>query len=58
MPKRIIAELELNNISFEVIKESIETMCKRCINYEICQGTGCAPKNKLENLLEVLEKYE
>ena len=28
--------------------EAIETMCRRCINYEMCSGTGCEPKRILE----------
>ena len=28
--------------------EAIEIMCRRCINYEICSGTGCEPKRTLE----------
>ena len=28
--------------------EAIEIMCRRCINYEICSGTGCEPKRILE----------
>ena len=27
--------------------EALETMCKRCTNYEVCQGTGCGPKKTL-----------
>lgn len=45
--------------------EAIETMCKRCTNYDVCQGTGCEPKktlaefpNKVKNILEDnAEKY-
>lgn len=29
-------------------EEAIEIMCRRCINYEICSGTGCEPKRILE----------
>lgn len=32
-------------------KEAINVMCKRCINYEVCQGTGCEPKNTLLRVL-------
>lgn len=28
--------------------EAIEIMCRRCINYETCSGTGCEPKRTLE----------
>jgi hypothetical protein len=34
------------------IKEAIAIMCERCINYEMCQGTGCEPKKVLERLTE------
>lgn len=27
--------------------KALDTMCKRCINYEVCQGTGCQPKKTL-----------
>ena len=27
-------------------------MCKRCINHEMCQGTGCKPKNDLQELID------
>lgn len=30
----------------ELIKEN----CKRCINYEICQATGCVIKKEIEKL--------
>ena len=39
--------------------EALETMCKRCTNYEVCRGTGCEPKktlaefpNKVVDMLE------
>lgn len=34
------------------MKEALETMCRRCTNYEMCQGTGCNPKNVLSELVE------
>lgn len=33
-------------------QEALETMCKRCINHEMCQGTGCQPKKDLQELVE------
>ena len=33
-------------------EEAIKIMCERCINYEVCQGTGCEPKKVLERLTE------
>lgn len=42
------------------VKESINIMCKKCTNYEMCQGTGCEPKRTLtkmyEHYLEVTSK--
>lgn len=29
------------------VHEAIDIMCRRCINYEVCQGTGCGPKKVL-----------
>lgn len=39
-----------------MIKQDIEydlaeKNCKRCINYEICQGTGCAIRIQIQELL-------
>lgn len=34
------------------MREALETMCRRCTNYEMCQGTGCNPKNVLSELVE------
>lgn len=31
------------------IKTAIDTMCRRCINHEICGGTGCNPKIILQD---------
>lgn len=38
-------------------EEAIETMCNRCINFEVCGGTGCAPKKTLERSTESKEPY-
>lgn len=40
------------------IIESLDMMCKRCVNYEICQGSGCEPKKVLNTFITetVLEK--
>lgn len=32
-------------------KDALETMCRRCANYEMCQGTGCGPKKALTELI-------
>lgn len=37
--------------------EALETMCERCINHEMCMGTGCAPKKTLERSTESKEPY-
>ena len=29
-----------------------ERYCKKCINYEMCQGTGCSDRKELEKLIE------
>lgn len=36
-------------------KEAIKSMCERCINHEVCQGTGCEPKKILDGLAKELE---
>lgn len=33
------------------LKQSLESMCRRCVNYEICQGTGCEPLNVLKKFI-------
>lgn len=33
-------------------KEALEIMCRRCKNFEMCQGTGCEPRKKLIELVE------
>ncbi len=41
-------------------KELIEDNCKRCINFEMCQSTGCNVKNGIERIVkneENLIKY-
>lgn len=32
-------------------QEALKTMCGKCINHEMCQGTGCNPKNILKELV-------
>lgn len=32
--------------------EYLETMYNRCINHEICQGTGCTPKKEIKKYIE------
>lgn len=41
------------------VHEAIDVMCKRCTNYEVCQGTGCQPKKILVNMpVEVICKLD
>ena len=42
----------------EKYKAELETMCKRCINYDVCQGTGCGPKKDLAELIKGVELEE
>lgn len=35
----------------------VERYCKKCINYEMCQSTGCTDKYELEELVEFKNKY-
>ena len=42
----------------EKYKAALETMCKRCINYDACQGTGCGPKKDLAELIKGVELEE
>ena len=39
----------------EKYKAALETMCKRCIDYEACRGTGCGRKKDLQELIEDIE---
>lgn len=42
----------------EKYKAALEAMCKRCINYDVCQGTGCGPKKDLAELIKGVELEE
>lgn len=33
------------------LEEHLNCMCERCINHEVCMGTGCAPRNDLHKFL-------
>ena len=35
---------------------ALKIMCRRCRNYEVCQGTGCGPKKILEQEITKKEK--
>lgn len=45
--ERLIAYAEYQ----ERMEEHLNTMCRRCINYEVCEGSGCAPKKELRHLI-------
>lgn len=38
-------------INLEECEKALKQMCKRCINHEICQGTGCTPRKILSDLI-------
>lgn len=38
------------------IKEALEIMCRRCVNNEVCMGTGCSPRNTIQELIDKYEK--
>lgn len=38
------------------LQESLDLMCRRCENYEVCEGTGCQPKNNLQELIDDWEE--
>ena len=33
----------------------LDALCRRCINYEMCQGTGCAPIKDVAMLYDIAE---
>jgi len=33
-------------------RESLENMCKKCQNHEMCMGTGCHDYKTLEELID------
>ena len=37
-------------------KEALEIMCERCINHEVCCGTGCEPKRIIKEALIKTER--
>ena len=32
--------------------EALDCMCKRCMNFAVCNATGCEPKRKLQELID------
>ena len=39
--------------------EALDCMCRRCMNFAVCNATGCEPKRKLQELIDsVNEKIE
>lgn len=39
-------------------KEQLEIICRRCSNNSICTGTGCNPRNTLEELIKLYNKVD
>ncbi len=39
----------------ERLKMHLDVMCKRCINHEVCNGTGCSPR---EELYKAIDDYD
>lgn len=35
---------------------ALQHLCEQCKNHEICQGTGCTPRHKLQELIEKEQK--
>lgn len=41
--EQLLAYLEYR----DKLEEHLNCMCERCINHEVCEGTGCTPKKEL-----------
>ena len=39
-------------IDLNECEKALKQMCKRCINHEICQGTGCTPKKEIKKYID------
>lgn len=39
-------------------EEALTCMCRRCMNYAVCSGTGCEPKRKLQELIDSVNEEE
>lgn len=37
------------------LNEQLEVMCRRCINFEVCEGSGCQPRADLRKLIDDTE---
>lgn len=42
-------------LSKEELIDSLNIMCRRCINHKECMGTGCTPRN---TLLDLIDRFE
>lgn len=43
----------------DTLENHLETMCRRCINHEVCEGSGCQPKKDLYKfIMEVRLKVD
>lgn len=38
--------------------QALQHLCQQCKNHEVCQGTGCEPRNKLQKLIEKEQNNE
>ena len=38
--------------------EALDCMCRRCMNFAVCNATGCEPKKKLQELIDSVNEKE
>ena len=38
--------------------EALDCMCRRCMNFAVCNATGCGPKRKLQELIDSVNEEE
>lgn len=48
----------MNELEYAELIDSLNIMCKRCINHNECMGTGCAPRNTLLDLIDRFEEVK
>ena len=39
-------------------KEALDCMCRRRMNFAVCNATGCEPKRKLQELIDSVNEKE
>ena len=49
---------ELKEVKMDKNLQALQHLCQQCKNHEVCQGTGCEPRNKLQKLIEKEQKDE